>query len=371
VIARAIEWERAAARLPVFVVAAVIGALDFAGASAQSDDRPIVVTVAPLSGARGTIAVAMIGSKPADRVAFAANFRSEILDDRCSAEGARTVAQRIATRGHSEGRVVAVIGHPCASAAAAAARYYDAAGITFFPTTPFVPETASGVGAGGASGSRLIALVDGSVSEGQFLGQRVAGDVTSSAHQLAVISDATAAMRIIARDAAEAARAAGAQRVVLDTMPAGARDFDVFAGRLVAAGITHLVLAAYPAEAWLLIDALGRAGAQPVILAASALASEPPPAAVGEASARVRIVQRPSYSAAPVVPEDAAATRAGALTAIALDLVVKRGSAPDLSAALRATAVELADRTIRFDAKGRSDLPPWEFVTWDGARWRQ
>lgn len=372
-IARIIRAGGAAARLPLFfcaIAAACFGAPGVAE-PAGAADRTIVVVAMPSSGARPAIAEAMMAAVAAARPHATLDIETE--DDWCTDAGAQRIADRVLDRRRSGAPIAAVIGHPCAAAARAAAARYRSGPVLFAPVAPLFVDARSN---SREVGETLI-LIDGSEPEGAFLG-RIAASADGAAPRIAVVSDATRSMREIARDAIAAATARNAAPVVVETIAAGTRDLNPVAQRLAAASVSRIILAAFPAEAWLLIDALQRAGLAPTVLAPAALAGEAPPPDARDAAARV-MVARPAVPgedrAAPA--GDPGATRAHALTSIALQVVAaavgatpaQRPRGADLAAALRDVTVPTTHGPVTFDAGGRSDLPLWQFLSWHGSRW--
>lgn len=368
-IAGFIRAGEAAARLPLFFCAIALPVLGTAG-SGHAADRAIVVVALPSTGARPAIAEAMAAAVAAPKDL---PFDIETEDDGCTDAGARRIADRVLERSRSGAAIAAVIGHPCAAAARAAAARYKSGPVLYVPTAPLPVEARPGP----RDAREMLILIDDTESEGAFLG-RIAADAEGGAPRIAVVSDATRSMREIARDSVAAATARNAVPVVAETIAAGTRDLEPIAQRLAAARVSRIILAAFPAEAWLLIDALQRLGISPTILAPTALAGEPPPPGAHTAAARVLVAQRAIPGNGSNAPAgDTMAARAHALTSIELQVVAaaiaktpgKRPSGADLAAALRDVAVPTTFGRVTFDANGRSDLPAWQLLAWNGSRW--
>lgn len=280
--------------------------------------------------------------------------RVETEDDGCSVRTTAETARRIATH-----RPALIVGHPCPGAAIAAAEVYRATGLLMI-----------------ATGVRHPRLTRAGQPDFIF---RLAGRDDRQGEAIAAWLSARAAGRSIAivRDHSlqgrETAQAIERGLVVRQQAPrvvvgytAGDKDHAVVVHRLRAVGAEFVAFAGQPAEVATILEQLRDAGLRVAAIGTDTLAAEPHRlvSAAGEDALVVMLPWLPAHA------------RDGALAYAAVELwaaaVAAEGStqADQVARSLRngSHATSIAT-TVRFDANGDADVPPFVPHRWAHGSW--
>jgi hypothetical protein len=190
-------------------------------------------------------------------------------------------------------------------------------------------------------------------------------------------------MRSIAADAARAIRVLHKGDSLIETLPAGAREQSASTDRLGTQDVAAVVLAAFPAEAWIFVAELWRRGQTPRIFAATPLAAETPPPEIRVASQLqdVRVLLRPSFlnsvggrrfssraTARLGLPPSRSTTLLLTALEVARQLPDNDGPPPPqttqgppsmASSSQAKRRFQTSIGPIMFDTAGHSDLPRW------------
>jgi branched-chain amino acid transport system substrate-binding protein len=311
------------------------------------------------------------GGVNGDRIVIA------VFDDPC-ATGSRNGS--IAEIAASD--AAAVIGHACAASAKFAAPYYAKAGKLFIEAGAAHRQIAPV-----RSTDLAFRLPSAKQTQGRFLAAALAASASDSAKpRIAMLRDRTQLAISHMQDVSKALALAGLNAVSLDTFTGGDKDFSGLAARLAAQRTTHVVLAAFPNEAALLIGDIFKAMPEIKILATDMIASDDFAAAAGPAIGAVRVVMqsdaREFATASPHVAwlshelgkAGATPSRAAYYTAAALEAWVAAArrvgpGAADVAAHLQTG--ETADTVIGrvgFDAQGEASVTPWGLYRWSLGR---
>ncbi len=222
---------------------------------ACAEDKPhaaadfVIALPVPLSGPRAAIgkAVAGAGSLAVARLNAVVGsnklpLRLIIVDDACAPVQATTAAAEIIAA-----KPDAVIGHPCANAATAAAPLYAKAGLLYIATGAVQAKLPS------FSASALTLRIPAHPTPvGTFLGSAYSTSAPAET-RIALVRDRTLLARGIMQDVLKELTRLKHSPAVVDTISGGDKDFSLIVGRLKAANVTHLVLVAFPNEAALLV----------------------------------------------------------------------------------------------------------------------
>jgi branched-chain amino acid transport system substrate-binding protein len=362
-------------------VAAALAATLALAHTALAGAEPIeVVLMTPLGGRQAPLGMAQRGALEPTIAAINARggiagrpLQMTVRDDGCARETATAAARDVATR-----PPLAVIGHPCAAAAKAAAPIYQQAGILLL-----------------AAGARHPALTE---SRAGPLAFRVSGrddrqgiDAARRLRELAgkdggvvMVHDRTAMARAIVGAAARALMASapgGTAGPPSIGIVAGETDYGKAVGEVAAARPSAIFFAGFPAEAAILLRQLRAAGVHVPLLAIDANATPEFAAHAGSALASgVEVMlpvavrprsERGEAGRAPRSLTDIAA--ADALRALTMLAETANGigtlAAADLARALAAIPADAADR-LAFDAKGDVIAPAFAPYRWTSGAWR-
>jgi len=325
-------------------------------ASAEGD----IAVVGPMRGQYAAIGTAMRAAVPpaeADAVTFE--------DDGCQAESAVAVAQRIAAA-----KPYVVIGHPCSSAAIAAAPIYAAAGIPLVSTGARHPDLTDK-----RAGPLVFRLAGRDDRQGtaaaEFLAQ-AAGN-----RPIAILHDRTFAMSTLA---AAAASALGATPAPSPSDPAPARgaqatqfpfvaseiNYDALAARVAAlapdGGVGAILFAGYPEEAIIVVRALRAHGVSAPVLGADALATAEFGRLLTQQDGAVYVLASPDASGAPSIAARTAA-------AVSNWRQARKANEDPAAVAMRSIDVPAAGR-IAFDTKGDAVMPSYVVSAWRAGAWQ-
>lgn len=325
---------------------AVICCLHASGAHAEGG----VVVAAPLTGA-----YAELGAAVRDGIADAGGTGAalQVSDDKCQAATAAELAKHLV-----EQKPAVVIGHPCSSAAIAAAPIYAAAQIPFIST---------GARHGTLTEQRAGPLVFRLAGRDDRQGAAAAEHLLRLAggRPIAILHDRTFAMSSIAADASKALPA-GTSAMQFPFV-ASELDYDALAAKVVAfttspQNVGAILFAGFTSEALVILRTLRAKGVTAPFIAVEATATREFGAALGVEAEGVFVMTSAQAGAPAVRQLSAAAIRIwqAALTA-----------APDNpGAALQSLSlVDPALGAITFDPKGDAVLPSYFLSAWKDGAW--
>ncbi len=357
---------------------AILLAVVLAGTLTRAAMADVLVGVAgPTQGPRATTGAAIArGVKDAaDRINADGGVRGAPVkivdvDDGCATTQAEEAARALVARG-----VVLVIGHPCASAAIAAAPIYAAAGVVFM--APSTRHPALTDKRAGPAVFRLAGRDDRQgTSAGDYLARTFAGK------PLAIVTDGSRFADDLARDARAALKQAAQTDVLAATITGGQKDYSALIAKLAAAHTQALFFAAFPIEGGLLLEQMSEASLDTVFLGNDAVANTQLAETAGAKAVGARAL-RP-HDAALDVSEAARRQRFG-LQMLSGPLVsayaaleawsaaaAKAGSldAPAVSAALQQGTFETVLGPVSFDEKGDARVPSYDVLQWKDGAWR-
>jgi branched-chain amino acid transport system substrate-binding protein len=291
-------------------------------------------------------------------------------DDACSSDRAEAAARDLVARG-----VKLVVGHPCASAAIAAARVYAAAGVVFIaPTTRHPALTAP------RAGATIFRLAGRDDVQGRSAGEYLAR--TFPGQPVALIADGSRMAEVLVRGARAALKDSGHEAVLNATVAGRQKDYTSLIAKLREAGTAALFFAGFPIEGGLLLKQMREANLDTVFLGSDALANSQLAETAGADAAGARAL-RPHDSAADV-SEDAQRDRfglqrpAGPLASAYAAVEAWRAAAakaqslaaPAVAEALQQGTFETVIGRISFDEKGNARVPAYDVVEWKDGAWR-
>ena len=302
----------------------------------------------------------------------------DVRDDGCSAVSASALATLITpTPGAADVQAMAtplraIIGHPCTPGALGAVPIYaartDAVVLVTGVTNPRLTNPRVGV--------NIFRVAAAETPMGVFLGEHLASAPPTT--RTAVIYDRSIRSLGVIQAAQKTLGALGRPPVLVENYGSGDKDFSSLAARIAAAGITRIGLAAYPAEASLLITELRAAVPNIRITATDTLAGTETSALARSALDGVEIVMQPDARSFPETAALARRLEAGGATASRAALASYTALHIWASAALGAKSTEpkaIAEQLqtmefatplgpITFNANGDASLPPWAVYTW-------
>lgn len=276
-----------------------------------------------------------------------------IADDGCAPATAEGAAGTLIAQ-----RVVAVIGHPCASAATAAARVYGAANVLLITVGARHPDVTRGNAVLPVPVLRLAGRDD---RQGDAAGRWLLSHAPRQ--RVAIIHDRTAYARAIADGAVAALAAAGVTPVAVVPIVAGKHDYSDAVLTLKETGVEAVLFAGYPAEGSLIVYGIEKLRLPTRVLGSDALATAGFADFAAKADTPVQVLLPAGLVPGVADADDASAGEARGAFEAWLAAARKAGSTEPatLSAALRASAVTTrALGEIRFDANG--DLETQAFV---------
>lgn len=315
-----------------------------------------IALAGPMSGPYATTGAAM---REAAEARLAGTLLLSVEDDRCQAEQAAEAARRIVAE-----KPAIVIGHPCSSAAIAAAPIYAAAQIPFIST---------GARHGDLTDKRAGPLVFRLSGRDDRQGKDAAEFLAraSGGRPIAILQDRTFAMSTIASEAAAALTGLPGQppahKVMQFPFVASELNYDTLVEKVIAFSgppdnVGAVLFAGFPAEAIVVLKRLRARGVTAPFLGVDALAT-------GELSAAL---PNKLEGAFVLVSSDQAYSTANRTTAaIGLWHAANKASAANPGAALAGIAYDdPALGRITFDAKGDAGIPSYLVSAWRDGAWR-
>jgi branched-chain amino acid transport system substrate-binding protein len=301
--------------------------------------------------------------------------RIEVIetDDGCAPAVAEAAARKLIASS-----AALVLGHPCASAAIAAAKLYAQAGTIFMATatrhTAFTNPRA---------GPTIFRFAGRDDRQGATAGTFLAGMFPGK--PVAIVRDQSRYAEVIARSAAVALKGAGSTQVVTATIAGAQKDFSSIISELTAAHTEALLFAGFPIEGGLLLRQMRAAGLTTLFIASDALATDEFAATAGNTvgGAGVLLPSQPGQRLAAV--DKVAATFSGKTPASAFLLAyaaieawhtaadMARSTLPAAVApALQSGSFDTVIGMVSFDANGDASIASYDVVWWkDGTLRRE
>ena len=291
-------------------------------------------------------------------------------DDGCAEREAEQAARALVAQG-----VTLIVGHPCASAAIAAARVYAQAGVVFIaPATRHPALTEQ------RAGPAIFRLAGRDDRQGASAGAYLARAFADK--RLAVIDDGTRYAKELAAGALAALKKAGRADVLTETIASGQKDYAKLIARLSAAQTQALFFAGFPIEGGLLLRQMRAAHLATVFIGSDALATAQFSETAGEGA----------EGAGVLLPHDAARTLSkealreafpreaptGSFVAAYASVEAWRAAAQQaqslkseaVSAALQQGSFATILGPVSFEANGDADVPSYDAVWWEDGAWR-
>ena len=315
-----------------------------------------IVLAAPMSGPYARTGAAM---RDAAEARLAGSLPLAVADDRCDAQSALEAAHRIAAA-----KPALVIGHPCSSAAIAAAPVYAAAQIPFIST---------GARHADLTDKRAGPLVFRLAGRDDRQGKDAAAFLAraSGGRPIAILHDRTFAMSTIAGDAATALTGPPGQAPLHKVMQfpyvASELNYDALVEKVVAFaggpyGLGSILFAGFPSEAIIVLRSLRARGVSAPFLGVDAVATNEIGAALATKLGDVFVL---------LSADDAQSVALRTAAACAMWQTAGKKTAADPGAALAGLALnDSALGRITFDAKGDADIPSYSVSAWRDGAWK-
>jgi branched-chain amino acid transport system substrate-binding protein len=291
-------------------------------------------------------------------------------DDGCAPGAAEAAAQALVAKGAN-----LIVGHPCASAAIAAAKVYAQSGTLFLaPATRHPALTAPRAG---PTIFRLAGRDDRQgASAGAYLARAFAGK------PVAVVHDTTRYGAVLADGAVAALKEAGRADVLTATIADGQKDYGTLVAKLAGAHTQGLFFAGFPIEGGLLLRQMRAAGLATVFLGSDALAPSQFAETADEdaTGAGVLLPSDAAYGAAAKVAETfPEQTPTGAFVAAYAAVEAWRAAVATagslepaaVGAALQKGNLDTVLGPLSFDADGDADVPSYDILWWADGGWRR
>lgn len=354
--------KRKAGLLPLFTLAVLT-----ACTPAWAEIR--VGLAAPLTGRLASVGLAM--QRALEAVIAETNAEGGVLgqsvalvtaDDGCATATAEGSAESLIAQG-----VVVVIGHPCSSAAASAARLYGNANVLLVSVGARHPDVTRGNAALPVPALRLAGRDD---RQGDAAAQWLIARAPNK--RVAIVHDRTAYARAIADGAVAALGAAGVAPVAIVPIVAGKHDYGEAVLALKEKDAEAVLFAGYPAEASLIVYGIEKLGLPARVLGSDALATAGFAEFAAQAETPVSVLLPAGLVPGVLDADDTSSGEARGAFEAWLEASRKAGStdAVTLSANLRASAVETrALGEIRFDANGDLETPAFAAASARSGRW--
>ncbi len=240
--------------------------------SSATESSPIRVIVAlPITGARRSVGAAArqrlsLLKSAIDAAGGITNrpLQLEIEDDACTRDAARDLATRITAMSPQP---AVVIGHPCATAAIAAAPIYQQAGVLFLAAGMRHPQLTEK-----RAGHLVFRAAGRDDRQGAEAGQRLRARAGDSGTAL-IIHDRTVLTRALAKAAGEAA-AFGAKAPPAElTIVSGESDYSKLIDEIARREPQAILFAGFPSEAAIILKQLRARGLSVPFLVTDAMAT--------------------------------------------------------------------------------------------------
>jgi len=291
-------------------------------------------------------------------------------DDGCAAKQAEDAARSLVDR-----RVAVVIGHPCGSAAVAAARIYAQAGIPFIAAATRHPALTEP-----RIGPTVFRLAGRDGHQGTIAGTYLAREFAGK--PLAIVYGGSVYSKQLAEEASSALKAAGRADVATGTIASGQKEYGPLIAKMAAAKIEAVYFAGYPIEAGLLLRQMRAAGLKATLFGSDTIASEQFAQTAREDAegAGTLIPYDPMRTLSPDTLRSAfprqEATGAFVLAYAAME--AWRGAVQQaqstageaVAKALQGSGFTTVLGRLTFDEKGNAEVPAYDIVWWTDSAWR-
>lgn len=286
-----------------------------------------------------------------------------VADDGCARATAEGAARDLVARKPS-----LVIGHPCSSAAAAAATLYGTSDVLLIAVGPRHPDVTRPNAALPVPGLRLAGRDDrqGAAAAHWLLAH-------APHRRVALVHDRTGYAREIADGATAALKAADVTPVAMVPIVANKPDYGEAVLRLRDSGAEAVLFAGYPEEASIILSNLRASGSAIPLLGADAMATPDFADVAARSKSLVQVLLPTTPSAGPGAGGESAygADARGALEAW-METAGRAGSvdARALSSALRGAAIATRSLgVIRFDLNGDLDTAAFVAASAKAGQW--
>jgi branched-chain amino acid transport system substrate-binding protein len=293
------------------------------------------------------------------------------VDDGCAAETAAATARSLVASG-----IALVIGHPCTSAALAAAKVYAQAGVVFI-----APDTRHPALTDARAGPSIFRLSGRDDRQGAaaaaYLSSNFAGQ------PVAVIRDPSLYAGALARDAVAALKQAGASNVLTAAVRGGQKDYSALIARLKKDQVRAVLFTGYPMEGGLLLRQMRQAGLTSAFLGGDALATAQLAVSAGaDADGAAALVPHDAARAitdktllARFAPHPASEPFVSSFAAVEAWGAAVRNTKPtrpkDVAAALQTGTFDTVLGSLSFDETGDPNVPDYDVVWWTDGAWRR
>jgi branched-chain amino acid transport system substrate-binding protein len=291
-------------------------------------------------------------------------------DDGCATQPAEDAARALIER-----HVAVVIGHPCGSAAVAAARLYAEAGVPFIAAATRHPALTDQ-----RAGPAVFRLAGRDGHQGTIAGNFLAREFAGK--PLAIVYGGSVYSKELAAEATAALKAAGRADVPTGTIASGQKEYGPLVGKLAGAHVEAVYFAGYPIEAGLLLRQMRAAGLQAAFFGSDTIAGEQFAQAAGEGAegAGTLLPYDPVRSLSPEALRTAfpkaEPTAPFVLAYAAMEawrgaVQQAQSTAGDgVAKALQGSGFNTVLGRLTFDPKGDAELPAYDIVWWRDGAWR-
>lgn len=289
----------------------------------------------------------------------------EVADDGCAAATGEGAARHLVAVG-----VSVVIGHPCASAATAAAKTYGEANVLLIAVGPRHPDVTDKHTAG-----PILRLTGRDDRQGNVAAAWLMDN--APAVRMAIVHDRTGYARAIVDRVSATFKASGLVPVATIRLVAGKHSYDDVVAELRKAGAEDVLFAGYPEEAMILISAMERAGMTIPVLGTDALATPAFAEFAGRSKTSVKVLLPSEISPRNESGDkdetlDGREARArGAFEAwLAMARKIASTDSRKLAAAMRDVPIWTRSiGEIEFDSNGDLDTQPFATASASHGRW--
>lgn len=188
-------------------------------------------------------------------------LRVVAIDDGCDAKMGVEAARKLVAE-----KAAVVIGHPCASAALAAAPVYAQAGTLLFGLTRHPDFTDK------RAGPTIFRMAGRDDRQGEAIAAHVLK--TLPGKRIAFVQDRTQYARFVTQAVQRKLGAAGVVPVLVEGIVAGERDYAKVATRLEQVAAEVVVFAGYPSEARVVLQSMKAKGVKAAFVASDAVGSD-------------------------------------------------------------------------------------------------
>lgn len=291
-------------------------------------------------------------------------------DDGCAGKQAEDAARALLDR-----HVAVVIGHPCGSAAVAAAPIYAQAGVPFIAS-----GTRHHALTEPRAGATVFRLAGRDGHQGTIAGAYLAREFAGK--PLAIVYGGSTYSKDLAAEAAAALKAAGRTDVLSAAIAGAQKEYGPLIAKMAAAKTEVVYFAGYPIEAGLLLRQMRAAGLRATFLGSDAIAGEQFAQTAGEAAegAGTLLPYDPTRSLAPDTlraafpgqePTGAFVSAYAGMEAWRSAVQQAQSTAGDAVAkALQGSGFNTVLGRLTFDEKGNAEVPSYDIVWWTDGAWR-